>query len=231
MKKIITIIIFLMSLNVFAKQFVVHIPKNQAKYNQNISNIDTSIQAWKKVSSSYDLSNFTPIIADGSTAANAIYYVNFGQIPFKGNSYGFKPFDLNYSESKWTNSSFKTDGSFVLPTNMSYSRYEEYKSSGKYYFEVEIKTKPYADTIGFKDKDVTGSYGYSYTIGVMRVGYHTEGMQWRKEGDIVDGYWLPSGKQDVGTILQVWIYYDKNLISIMELGTEKNDYVNYIGYE
>lgn len=230
MRKKILLISLLLTTNALAATYVAHIPKNIGNNYVKEEKINIPDLPWEQIAEGYDLSMYYPVLIDNSSSAQAIYDVNFGQKKFKGDPKGFSAYDSNYDSSKWSGATLQSNGSVQISKNINYAKYEERKSTGQYYFEIEVIQKPHADIIGFKDITRTGNYYYQYVLGIGKVGYNTGGLQM---ADIKGNWrnWLQNGGlQPAGTVFQFWIDFDNRLFSVMELGTSKDDYVNYHDY-
>lgn len=196
--------------------------------------LDYTKQAWMNIDSSVIGSNLYPAVADGSSGEeySTSYNFNFGQKPFLGDSYGFKPYDENYDSSKWIDCVVDSEN-YCAPPNSSSSKYNHGHSSGQFYFEFTLKGNPIGPHVEFMGMfDKTKALYYS-GIGASRVGsvdgggYHyTSGSG--NNNAINKGYkYKSNGVTASGTTMQVWIDYDTMTIAIMELGTTKSDYENY----
>lgn len=206
----------------FSSDFV-NIIKSEGLYILDLKQPDMTFQAWENVT--YDLSKYTPGSADGSSGARAKFKFNFGQEPFLGNQKGFMPYDSNYEESKWVNcDSYNGYCSPYLNGGVAY--YNHKNNSGQKYFEIttgDLDTAPFQDSLGMINPDY--HLNYYYFIGLQASGAWKNGLYWgRGDGSYFE--WSNSGRQESGTVLQVWIDYDNSRMSIMELGQNENFYFN-----
>lgn len=184
--------------------------------------LDYSFQTWKDVSA-INLSDFHPMSMDTSSKNQAHYKINVGQEPFKGNPAGFKPYDENYDVANLKNCHSNQDG-FCSAGNLNQVFYDKKHSSGQYYFEIEAKGQAHADCLGFSKSNVSAPSRMD-RFGVCSVGNQSYGMKW----DLNNTYseYSHVNLQPTGTVYQVWVDYDKEIVSIMELGTDQHDYTNY----
>lgn len=184
--------------------------------------LDYSFQTWKNVSS-INLGDFHPMAMDGSSSNQAHYKLNMGQEAFKGNPAGFTPYDEDYDVNNLKNCNSNQDG-FCSSGNLQQVVYDKKHSSGQYYFEIESKGQAHTDCIGISNV-TTASVARSNRLGACYAGNYTYGMRWDMNSVYTD--YSHVSLQPTGTVYQVWIDYDKELMSVMELGTTQEDYTNY----
>lgn len=198
--------------------------------NYDLVTEDASVLAdipWRHINNPVNVDSLRPVIYDGSSSGNSKYYFNFGQDPFLGDHTGFEPYDSNYNKDNWVGVySFYDNDKYLQPHNTNRAYYDVNHNTGKYYFEVTsdfLTTSPYYDAIGFLELD---SPAYYHVVGALITG---SGMQGYHGGAGRGVYYKfkKSGIQPEGTTFQVFIDYDKGLVSVKTLGTTKDDYQDY----
>lgn len=204
-------------------------------YTAAETGVDLTSQAWISMASTLNIGNFIPAVFDGSGSGHSQTFTNFGQQAFSGDSKGFQPFDSAYDVNKWTNCALTTtdinsDGTdedlCAVSYNGGVAYYDKSHTSGKYYYEITLKnqaTAPYVDAAGLADRT---NLNYYNTLGAQRYGYYEAGYN-IGNGAGVNVDYKNTGAQPDGTIFQVWVDYDNRRISVMELGTAKDAYINY----
>lgn len=197
--------------------------------------LDYSKQAWMNIHTAIKPEDLYPSVADGSSAIeeSTAYDFNFGQKPFIGNNYGFTAYDINYDKTKWINCIVDLDN-YCSPPNGNSATYNKSHPSGQYYFELTIKGNPIGPVVEFMGMFNINDPRYYSGVGASRVGNNDNGGYYYTNGDGThnaankgDKY-KSSGITNSGTIMQVWVDYDTMSIAIMELGTNKIDYLNYM---
>lgn len=224
MKKYIIIGATLFPLISFASEYVSIISKTNSMYISDSFKIplDYSIQAWRDVSHK-DLSSFMPMAADASSSRQAAYKINVGQENFKGDPVGFKPYDSNYDINKLNHCVSENNG-FCSAGNLRQVNYNYKNNSGQYYFEIEVLGQGHTDCVGLSDTTNINAPRAS-RIGVCYVGNYIGGFKWDQNNQYID--YKIGGGQPSGTVYQIWIDYDKEIMAVMELGSTLIDYKNY----
>lgn len=175
--------------------------------------------------SSLDLSQRYPAIADAASSDIQRVSFNMGQSSFQGDPLGFQPYDPNYNTSNWIGE-YTLSGEDLMPNNVSTIVYNKTYQSGKYYFETLIVNDGYASALGM----TTNSGHHSaltdeqFGVGIEYIGTFDSTVKsissvdtWTNTYNVVDG-----------TLLQVWVDFDNDLLCIKKLGTDINDHMNYV---
>ncbi len=227
MNKIIKIILISMPMTVCASEYVSIISNTNSLYTSGLPNnpsedFNYSIQTWKDVSDQ-NISDFMPMAMDGSSHNQAYYKINVGQEPFKGETGGFKAYDENYNVNKLNNCNSGSNG-FCSSGNLQQVNYNHKNTSGKYYFEIEVSGQAHTDCIGM-GKTTSSSIARSDRIGACYIGNQRGGYEWDQNSTYTK--YKTGGTQGSGTIYQIWIDYDTEIMSIMEYNSTKDDYTNF----
>lgn len=191
-------------------------------------------QNWKDMSK-HDLSQFYPMVGDGSSANQAHWYINLGQNEFVGDSQGFLPYDDEYDIDKMLNcqvTAIEGDNVYCGTSNLNRVVYDKKHSKGKYYFEVTFKYQAHADCIGMtKDKSVgnnnitPGLVGACY-IGNINTDDSRYNMQWFDLGTY-SPYSTKANNSPSGSVYQVWIDYDNERLAVKPIDTNEDQYIKH----
>lgn len=183
--------------------------------------VDLSKQAWMSVAQN-DMSTFRPFIHDGSSSGGTEYKFNLGNEEFRGDSYGFTPYDANFDSNLLLNCGSSVDEGWCSVGNLNKVIYDKTYTSGQYYFEVTAKTQTKADCVGVTINTST-TQNASEVVGACWMGNHTTGLKWK---NLTDGYldYKATGTQPADTVYQVWLDYDNQRMALMELGDNLSEY-------
>lgn len=245
MKKLLALGMLIPTISFAGNTFVTIISKDNNSYDTEgtpstpdpdpTPTIDYSQQAWMNIHSGISAMDLYPAVADGSgsTSESTTYDFNFGQRPFLGDSLGFASYDENYDKSKWIGCVVDANN-YCAPANTSSAKYDKSHPSGQFYFEFTLKGNPIGPHVEFMGMFNRNQAIYYSGIGASRVGTVDGGGYHYTNGDGTHSavnkgdLYKSTGITSSGTTMQVWIDYDTHQIAIMELGTTKSDYQNFI---
>lgn len=207
---------------------------NSIRFSPNISNITFGINQGR------DLSTLFPAFTDSTSSGISKFSFNMGQKPFVGDNLGYEPYDINYNPSNLAGN-YTTEGTnneIIVPDNLNTVIYNVPKSSGKYYFEVKLEDAGRYGVVGLSPSSGNNFRIVEHGVGLSAIGFAKDYLTYASDVRISEKgsydsthdaeYQFTNYDVDTGDVLQVYIDYDNNHITIKKPGTDITDHINYI---
>jgi len=132
-----------------------------------------------------DLSTLFPAFCDSTSSGISKFSFNMGQDPFIGDTYGFLPYDTNYSSSKLLGN-YTTEGTnneVIVPDNLNTIVYDHNYNSGKYYFEINIEDEGRYGSVGLSPSSGDDFRIVEHGVGLSAIGYAVDYLTYRCKGE------------------------------------------------
>lgn len=192
-----------------------------------------------KIPSNRTLSTLYPAFADSTSTGVSKFSFNMGQDPFVGDSRGYLPYDNNYSHSNLVGN-YTTEGTnneVIVPGNLSTVIYNVQRSSGKYYFEINLEDDGRYGAVGLAPSAGDNFRIKNHGVGLSGIGFAREYLTYSSDVRVTEKgsysstddreYQFTNYNVATGDILQVFVDYDNNNITIKKVGTDITDHKNY----
>ena len=186
--------------------------------------------------SNRDLSTLYPAFTDSTSSGVSKFSFNMGQNPFAGDNGEYQPFHPEYNPANLIGN-YTTEGSVIVPSNLNTVIYNLKYTTGKYYFEVNIEDAGRYGAVGLAPSEGNDFRIVEGGVGVSGIGFAREFMTYSSDVRIsqkgsynsADDVEYAYSNYDVlsGDVLQVFLDYDLNHITIRKVGTTIEDHVNY----
>ena len=190
--------------------------------------LETDVTFWSH--KGVNISGWYPAMSDSNSTYAGGAEFNFGQRAFKGDPFGYQPYDTSYDPALWVGGTANATTNYIYPANLKAVYYNKVKTSGKYYFEVEVNPSrldqigllPIATTLPLVSVSNSVYITYGDALATAHIGNGTsyQDVQW-------SNYNTTRGANPPET-WQVYLDYDNGNVMIRKLGTEKDDHVNYL---
>ena len=171
-----------------------------------------------------------PSFGDSASATVAEGSMNFGQRAFLGDPKGYLPYDSNYRSYRYRNGVYNYSRDSITPSNLNTAHYLLGKTSGKYYFEVTLRSPTVSAIVGMAEPG-TGQMNYINRHFAALVGdnpYHRNSLRSRFIGNSLQSRITYGPIIKGGDTIQVWVDFDNGRISLKALGTTIDQYTGII---
>lgn len=188
-----------------------------------------------KIESALDLSALKPGLTDYSSNGVSRFIVNMGQYAFIGDPLGYQPYDPSYDTANFEGEYTVETGDVLVPNNLKTITYNLQRTTGKYYYEVTIENDGWYGCVGLSPTFGTNSIMVSSGVGVAGIGdartylsYFSDTRAGAYNTNEDSSYQYSQYDVVTSDVLQVFIDYDTDSITIKKLGSSKADHINYI---